>query len=315
MSRPVQQQQQQQRQRQKQYQQQQGSSLAGYLQANVSSDVADIGKLHSYKTSQAEAISILKTSQEKAAILVDQSKAIVNNDNFVKLNLKNRGGSCKAAKAFSSIGEKQKRWKVVGERREQSRYSDFKISQDNSGNISYSRSIENKETIDNDHKNNHHYGISTVAAEGQCYGGNERSSNSGGFTMGIDILQMSLDTIQMSAKNALSASNANANSNSNSSSNSTLSSSCTFADNSQASKAQLTEYPTLTLSILQARARTKNSRYGGFEDKLLQERAPLCSGHQECTKLVKVNKSGLNKVWLVSFFLQFPYSGFLDFIS
>ena len=287
MSRPVQQQQQQQR--QQQYRQQQhGSSLAGYLQANVSSDVADIGKLHSYKTSQAEAISILKTSQEKAAILVDKSKAVVNNDNFVKLNLKNRGGSCKAAKAFSSIGEKQKRWKVVGERREQSRYSDFKISQDNTGNISYSHSIENKEKIDNDHKYNHQNGNSAEAAEGQCYRGNERSSNSGGFTMGIDILQMSLDTIQMSAKNVLSASNSN--------SNSTFSPSSTFAESSQASKAQLTEYPTLTLSILQARARTKNSRYGGFEDKLLQERAPLCSGHQECTKLIKVNKSGLNKV-------------------
>ena len=289
MSRPVQQQQQQQR--QQQYRQQQhGSSLAGYLQANVSSDVADIGKLHSYKTSQAEAISILKTSQEKAAILVNKSKAVVNNDNFVKLNLKNRGGSCKAAKAFSSIGEKQKRWKVVGERREQSRYSDFKISQDNTGNISYSHSIENKETNDNDHKYNHHNGNSTEAAEGQSYGGNERSSSSGGFNTGIDILQMSLDTIQMSAKNALSASTSNSNSDS------TFSTFSTFAEISQVSKAQLTEYPTLTLSISQARARTKNSRYGGFEDKLLQERAPLCSGHQECTKLVKVNKSGPNKV-------------------
>lgn len=52
---------------------------------------------------------------------------------------------------------------------------------------------------------------------------------------------------------------------------------------------------TCVVSAAQSKARLKNARYGGFEDSVLQEKAPLCPGHQEMSKLVKVNKSGPNK--------------------
>jgi GRF zinc finger len=51
----------------------------------------------------------------------------------------------------------------------------------------------------------------------------------------------------------------------------------------------------ITVTAAQAKARSKNARYGGYEDSILQDTAPLCPGHQQPSKLVKVNKSGPNK--------------------
>ena len=49
------------------------------------------------------------------------------------------------------------------------------------------------------------------------------------------------------------------------------------------------------MTAAQAKARSKNARYGGYEDSILQDKAPLCPGHQQPSKLKKVNKSGPNK--------------------
>lgn len=49
------------------------------------------------------------------------------------------------------------------------------------------------------------------------------------------------------------------------------------------------------MTAAQAKARSKNARYGGYEDSILQDKAPLCPGHQQPSKLIKVNKSGPNK--------------------
>lgn len=60
------------------------------------------------------------------------------------------------------------------------------------------------------------------------------------------------------------------------------------------------------ISAAQAKARSKNSRYGGFEDHILEDNAPLCAEHQQGTKLVKVKKAGPNKVrtfWTRDFYL------------
>ena len=49
---------------------------------------------------------------------------VVNNDNFIRSNMKNRGGSCKASRPTSSLAAKMKRRKSIGIRREQSREQD-----------------------------------------------------------------------------------------------------------------------------------------------------------------------------------------------
>ena len=51
----------------------------------------------------------------------------------------------------------------------------------------------------------------------------------------------------------------------------------------------------IIVTAAQAKARSKNARYGGYEDSILQDTAPLCPGHQQPSKLIKVNKSGPNK--------------------
>ena len=60
----------------------------------------------------------------------DMTKAlhVVNNDNFVRNNSKNKGGTCKAGRPKSSLAAKMKRRRDIGDRREQSRDDDRKTA-------------------------------------------------------------------------------------------------------------------------------------------------------------------------------------------
>ena len=189
------------------------------------------------------------------------------------------------------------RFKDLSERRNFSKYKDSKIAQLSNGvnslsNMHHSTGGSSGGTNDYDGTENN----STGQKQGQLHGEEKEFSNSssrGGSNMGLDILQMSLDAIQASATATATATATVTDSNTASNSISTKNRTTTSSNTSAPYNPSI---PPPVVSAVQARARTKNARYGGFDDLLLQEHAPLCPGHQEKTKLVKVNKAGPNKV-------------------
>jgi hypothetical protein len=80
-------------------------------------------------------------------------RPIVNNDNFIRCNMKNRGGSSKACRPTSSLAAKMKRRKSIGERRELSREHDRKNAMVNAESSvhgrqnSYTDSRQNSYTV------------------------------------------------------------------------------------------------------------------------------------------------------------------------
>jgi hypothetical protein len=93
------------------------------------------------------------SSSASAPVLLSAPRPIVNNDNFIRCNMKNRGGSSKACRPTSSLAAKMKRRKSIGERRELSREHDRKSAIVHAENHvhgrqnSYSDSRQNSYTV------------------------------------------------------------------------------------------------------------------------------------------------------------------------
>ena len=81
--------------------------------------------------------SVSTTKSGIKALTSSAPKSVVNNDNFVRSNMKNRGGSSKASRPTSSLAAKMKRRKSIGERRELSREHDRNTALVNAHNVVY----------------------------------------------------------------------------------------------------------------------------------------------------------------------------------
>ena len=246
------------------------------------------------------------------------SMVVVNNDNFVRQNLKNRGGACRGARPKSSMAARHARIKDLQNRRLKSK-QDERVAGGMPRDLA--SAIDNTEEGGYDVPSDYHNTVSahatghlTTAAATQDFDNNNLSSHSAGNAMhaqtdtvcsaasryGLDPLQLSLDAIVGVAVLGTDTTKAKSSSSRTIQGNSVASTSAATAVDATTGKAGTTAAAAKTSKHQRVKKGSRHrhsGRYGGFDDAVLEAEdvRPACSGHQLPAKLITVRKDGPNK--------------------
>ena len=236
---------------------------------------------------------------------------VVNNDNFVRQNLKNRGGACRGARPKSAMAARHARIKDLQNRRLKSK-QDERVTFDGQphclanvvdnteeGGYEVPSDYNNGTTTVQDFDKNHHHPSSHSA--GNAMHAQTDTVCSASSRYGLDPLQLSLDAIEGVAP-AVLATDATKNMTKSSSSSCTThgistASSTTAISVVVANKSNVDTLTTKHLRVKKGSRHRHSGRYGGFDDVVLEAEdvRPACSGHQLPAKLITVRKDGANK--------------------
>ena len=221
--------------------------------------------------------------------------AVVNNDNFVRQNLKNRGGACRGARPKSAMAARHARIKDVQNRRLKSKQDErvadvmprglgTAVGNTEEGGYDVPSDCHNNAaaaTQDYD-KSNHHLPSHST---GNVMHAQTDTVCSASSRYGLDPLQLSLDAIEGIAP-ALPSVTTKA-----------TKSSSSHATHGNGAATANTSMPVKPPRVKKGSRQRHSGRYGGFDDAVLEAEdvRPACSGHQLPAKLITVRKDGPNK--------------------
>lgn len=217
---------------------------------------------------------------------------VFNNDNFVRQNLKNRGGACRGARPKSAMAARHARIKDLQNRRLKSKQDEHVIFDGQSQGLA--NVVDNTEggyevPLEYFDKNHHH--PPSHSTGNAMHAQTDTVVCSASSRYGLDPLQLSLDAIEGVAPAVLATSSRT--SDGISAASSTTATSVVVANKGNAVTVTTTKHP----RVKKGSRHRHSGRYGGFDDAVLEAEdiRPACSGHQLPAKLITVRKDGANK--------------------